>query len=53
MDLNPLFVNGEISQAGIDPAARVVIVNSVLLDMDGLMGVSTENAIGIVLPCVV
>jgi len=49
MDLNPRLVNCEIRQAGIDPSARVVVVNSVLLDVDGLVSVATENAVSIVL----
>ena len=49
MDLNPLFVNGQICHARIDPAPRVVIMNSVLFKLDGLVGVSAENAIGIML----
>jgi hypothetical protein len=49
MDLNPLFVNREISQTGIDPAACVVVVNSVPLDVDGLVSMAAEDAVGIVL----
>jgi len=53
MDLNPLFVNGEISQTGIDPAARVVVVNFVLCNVEGLVRVSAKNAVCLVLPRVV
>ena len=49
MDLNPLFVNGQICHAGIDPAACVVIMNSVLFNLAGLVGVSAENTTGIML----
>jgi len=49
MDAYPLFVDGQIRQAGIDPAARVVIVNAVALDVDGFMGVTTKDAGGAVL----
>jgi hypothetical protein len=49
MDLNPLFVNREISQTGIDPAARVVVVNSIFFDVDSLVGVAAKDAVGPVL----
>ncbi len=49
MDLNPLFANREIGQAGIDPSARVVVVNPILFDVDSFMSVAAEDAIGIVL----
>jgi hypothetical protein len=49
MDLHSLFVNGEVGHAGIDPAAGIVVVNSVRFDVDGLVGVAAENAVGIVL----
>src|SRR3979411_127994 len=44
MDAYPLFVDGQIRQAGIDPAACVVIVDAVALDVDGFMGVATKDA---------
>jgi hypothetical protein len=47
--MNLLFVNGQVSQARIHPPTRVVIMNSVLFDVDGLVGVAAENALGIVL----
>lgn len=50
MDAYPLFVNRQISQAGIDPAARIVVMNSVLLNVDGVVGVPAENAVGVMLP---
>ena len=53
MDLNPLFVNREIGQAGIDPAACVVVVNAVPFDMHSLVSVAAENAICLVLAGVV
>ena len=53
MDLNPLFVNREIRRAGIDPTAGVVIVNSVLLQVNGLVSMAAEDAIGIMLARVV
>ena len=53
MDLNPLLVNCEIRQAGIDPAACIVVMNSVLFDMDGVVRVAAEDAAGAVLARVV
>jgi hypothetical protein len=49
MDLNPLFVNGQISQAGIDPTPCVVVVNSVIFEVNCLVSVSAEDAISILL----
>jgi len=50
MDAYPLFIYGQISEPGIDPAARIIVVNPVVLDVDCLVRVSAENAPGIVLP---
>ena len=50
MDAYPLFVNRQISQAGIDPAARIEVVNSVLLDVDGVVRVPAENTVSVMLP---
>src|ERR1700716_988026 len=49
MDAYPLFVDGQIRQAGIDPAACVVIFDAVALNMDGFMCVATKDALGSVL----
>ena len=53
MDANPLFVDGEVGEAGIDPATCVVVVNSVFFDLDGLVGVAAEDAVGMVLARIV
>jgi hypothetical protein len=52
MDLHSLFVNREIRHAGIDPAAGIVVVDSVIFDLDGLVGMAAENAVGFVLACI-
>src|SRR4030081_1927997 len=49
MDAYPLFVYGQIRQAGIDPAACVVIFDAVALNMDGFMCVTTKDELGAVL----
>jgi len=44
-----LLVNGEIRQPGIDPAAGIVVLDSVFLDVERVVRVPAENAVGIVL----
>lgn len=52
MNFYPLFVDGQISEPGIDPAPRVVIVNTVLFHVNGLMGVTAQNSVNAMLPCI-
>jgi hypothetical protein len=49
MDFYPLFVDRQISKPRIDPPARVVVVNAILLDVNGFVSMPAENAAGAVL----
>jgi hypothetical protein len=52
MNFYPLFVDRQVSEPRIDPPARVVIMNTVLFHVNGLMRVSAQNSVNAMLPCI-
>jgi hypothetical protein len=44
MDTNPLFINGKVSQTGIHPAARIVVIDLTLAHVRRLVSVAAEDA---------
>jgi hypothetical protein len=46
MNSHSLFVDGDKRRLGINPAAGIVVVQSIPLLLHGDMGVSAEDAVG-------
>src|SRR5580704_9201841 len=51
MNPHSLFVDSDVGWLGINPSAGVVIVKSIALLLHGDVGVSAENSVGLIQPC--
>src|SRR2546427_1063817 len=51
MDLDAFFADGDVSRVVVNPAARIVVVDSVFVAVQGGMGVSTEKSRGLIIAC--
>jgi len=48
MDLHSFFADGDVGRTFVNPTAGVVVIDSLFIPMHGDMGVSAENALGLV-----
>jgi hypothetical protein len=50
MDLYPLIIDRQISEPGINPPTRVVIVHAIPIGVNGFVRMSAEDAVDAILP---
>src|SRR5213593_4491686 len=52
VDLDAFFADGNVFRMIVNPAAGVVVIDSVFVAVQGSMGMSAENARGLMMACV-